>query len=50
MRVEVEHYRLFSETILVMDLGCNLVEVLVNRLLDIQRIALDPVYMPFDIS
>lgn len=50
VRVKVEHYRLLSETILVMDLGCNLVKVLVNRLLDIQRIALDPVYMPFDIS
>ena len=50
MRIKVEHDRLFSETILVMDLGCNLVEVLVNRLLNIQRIALDSVYMPFDIS
>ena len=50
MRIEVEHDRLFSETILVMDLGCNLVEVLVNRLLNIQRIALDSIYMSFDIS
>ena len=48
VRVEVEHYRLLGEPILVMDLGSNLIQVLVNRLLYVKNWCFNSVDMVLD--
>lgn len=36
VRVKIKHHRLLSKSVLVMDLSSNLIQVLVNRLLDVE--------------
>ena len=48
VRVEVEHHRLLGEPILVMDLGGNLIQVLVNRLLYVKNWCFKSVDMVLD--
>ena len=47
MGVEIKHHRLFSESILLMYFGSNLIQILINRLLNINLIALNFVHMIF---
>ena len=49
MWVEVEHNTLLHESVLIMNLGSNFVEVLIDALLDKDGATLDQVYMLFDV-
>ena len=48
MRVEVKHHRLLGKPVLVMNLGSNLIQVLVNRLLYVKNRRFYPVDMVLD--
>lgn len=41
--VEVEHDRLLCESVLIMNFGRNIVEILVNRLFDVENTGVNPV-------
>ena len=49
MRIEIEHHRLLCETILTVNLGSDLIEVLINGLFDVDSITINPVDMGLDI-
>lgn len=49
MRVEIKHHRLFHEPILSVNLCCNLIKILVYRLLNIQAAVFDQVDVVLDV-
>lgn len=49
VRIEVKHHRLLRETILTMNLGCYLIQILINRLFDIDGVTIDSVDVRFDV-
>lgn len=49
MRVKVEHNRLLSKSILSMDPSSNIIEVLIDRLLQENRVRVNPIDMILDV-
>lgn len=50
VRVEIEHDGLLQESILTVDSCCDLVQVLVNGLFEVQTVTLDAINMCFNVG
>lgn len=49
VRIKIEHHRLLRETILAVNFGSDLIEVLINGLFDVDSVTINPVDMGLDI-